>query len=72
MTVRTRTCSGCSHDRELHEHCRPGSDCALCDCTSYRSWSLAGLVGLVRMTPAPAVVPAVPVVRALPVPQPVG
>jgi hypothetical protein len=57
-----RTCSSCSHERELHEHCRPGTDCALCECAGYRSWSLAGLVGIVRLTFAPTPAPVVAVV----------
>lgn len=26
----------CGHAQAAHEHYRPGSDCALCDCPKYR------------------------------------
>ena len=26
----------CGHPREAHEHYRPGTDCALCDCPKFR------------------------------------
>lgn len=26
----------CGHAQDAHEHYRPGSDCALCDCPRYR------------------------------------
>jgi len=26
----------CGHDKKAHEHYRPGSDCALCNCPRYR------------------------------------
>jgi len=26
----------CGHAQEAHEHYRPGSDCALCDCPRFR------------------------------------
>ena len=26
----------CGHPQEAHEHYRPGSDCALCDCPRFR------------------------------------
>ena len=49
MDVRApQTCSGCAHERAAHEHCRPGTDCALCDCAHYRAWSWAGLVTVMR------------------------
>ena len=25
----------CGHGRSVHEHYRPGTDCALCDCPTY-------------------------------------
>ncbi len=31
----TATCA-CGHQQEAHEHYRPGSDCALCDCPRFR------------------------------------
>ncbi|MBT2501644.1 hypothetical protein [Curtobacterium sp. ISL-83] len=31
----TATCV-CGHEQAAHEHYRPGSDCALCDCPKYR------------------------------------
>ncbi|QCR43823.1 hypothetical protein C1N91_10060 [Curtobacterium sp. SGAir0471] len=31
----TATCA-CGHGQEAHEHYRPGSDCALCDCPRFR------------------------------------
>ncbi|PZF54949.1 hypothetical protein DEJ23_13055 [Curtobacterium sp. MCSS17_008] len=31
----TATCV-CGHQHEAHEHYRPGSDCALCDCPRFR------------------------------------
>jgi len=33
--VDTATCA-CGHPQEAHEHYRPGSDCALCDCPRFR------------------------------------
>ncbi|SDQ81466.1 hypothetical protein SAMN02800687_2691 [Curtobacterium sp. UNCCL20] len=35
LVVDTVTCV-CGHVRETHEHYRPGSDCALCDCPKFR------------------------------------
>lgn len=35
VTVDTETCV-CGHVQDAHEHYRPGSDCALCDCPRYR------------------------------------
>lgn len=35
VTVDTATCV-CGHVQDAHEHYRPGSDCALCDCPRYR------------------------------------
>ncbi len=48
------SCSGCAHEIEAHEHCRAGTDCALCDCTRYRSWSLQRLVTRAAVRPAAA------------------
>ena len=31
----TATCA-CGHQQDAHEHYRPGSDCALCDCPRFR------------------------------------
>ena len=31
----TTTCV-CGHQHEAHEHYRPGSDCAFCDCPRFR------------------------------------
>ncbi|MGD3261515.1 hypothetical protein QT366_22665, partial [Xanthomonas citri pv. citri] len=31
----TTTCV-CGHPRDAHEHYRPGTDCALCDCPKFR------------------------------------
>jgi hypothetical protein len=28
----SRACHRCGHDRDIHEHLRRGSDCALCGC----------------------------------------
>ena len=36
---------GCGHARPAHEHYRPGSDCAFCDCARYRR-PLLGRLGL--------------------------
>ncbi len=36
-------CAACSHERAVHEHCRPGTDCGLCACDRFRV-SLRGLV----------------------------
>ncbi|WP_211770117.1 hypothetical protein [Kutzneria sp. CA-103260] len=42
------TCE-CGHARAAHEHYRPGSDCALCDCPRFRdSDAPAGLVARLR------------------------
>jgi hypothetical protein len=35
VVVDTLTCV-CGHPRDAHEHYRPGSDCALCDCQKFR------------------------------------
>ena len=35
VSVDTATCV-CGHEQAAHEHYRPGSDCALCDCPKYR------------------------------------
>ncbi|MBT1543503.1 MULTISPECIES: hypothetical protein [Curtobacterium] len=29
-------CSSCGHAEGAHEHYRPGTDCALCDCPKFR------------------------------------
>jgi|NGEPerStandDraft_6_1074524.scaffolds.fasta_scaffold10602_5 hypothetical protein len=34
----------CGHQREVHEHYRRGTDCALCSCRPYRSWLSLGRV----------------------------
>lgn len=34
-TTDTATCV-CGHAQDAHEHYRPGSDCALCDCPRFR------------------------------------
>ncbi|MDP4334492.1 hypothetical protein Q7F20_14015 [Curtobacterium sp. A7_M15] len=34
-TTETAVCV-CGHVQDAHEHYRPGSDCALCDCPRYR------------------------------------
>lgn len=26
----------CGHEQDAHEHYRPGTDCALCDCPRFR------------------------------------
>ena len=41
-------CAACSHERAVHEHCRPGTDCGLCACDRFRSSVrdvVAGLLG---------------------------
>jgi len=35
VTADAATCV-CGHRQEAHEHYRPGSDCALCDCPRFR------------------------------------
>jgi hypothetical protein len=39
-------CAHCAHERAVHLHNRPGSDCGRCGCDSYRP-SVAALVGRV-------------------------
>ncbi|MGN8050887.1 hypothetical protein ACTJKO_14485 [Curtobacterium sp. 22159] len=29
-------CAVCGHAQDAHEHYRPGTDCALCDCPRFR------------------------------------
>ncbi|PYY54560.1 hypothetical protein DEJ17_14265 [Curtobacterium sp. MCSS17_011] len=29
-------CGTCGHQQAAHEHYRPGTDCALCDCPKFR------------------------------------
>lgn len=42
----------CGHDRESHQHYRPGSDCALCECQRWSppTWlsRLLGRLGRLR------------------------
>jgi|GEM_PF-1800033 len=35
LVVDAATCV-CGHVQEAHEHYRPGTDCALCDCQRFR------------------------------------
>lgn len=35
VSVDAVTCV-CAHGQDAHEHYRPGTDCALCDCPRYR------------------------------------
>ena len=35
LVVDTTTCV-CGHVQDAHEHYRPGTDCALCDCPKFR------------------------------------
>ncbi|WP_420368057.1 hypothetical protein [Curtobacterium sp. L1-20] len=35
LVVDAATCV-CGHVQDAHEHYRPGSDCALCDCPKFR------------------------------------
>jgi hypothetical protein len=37
-TRRSLRC-GCCHSRAAHRHHRPGSDCALCECTRWSPWN---------------------------------
>ncbi len=41
-------CAACAHERAVHEHCRPGTDCGLCGCDRFRHSVrdvVAGLLG---------------------------
>ncbi len=39
-------CAACAHERAVHEHCRPGTDCGLCGCDRFRLSVRAVLAGL--------------------------
>jgi hypothetical protein len=36
MLPRSARVCACGHDRAAHAHYRPGSDCAVCDCSRWR------------------------------------
>jgi len=37
-------CASCDHASAAHEHCRPGTDCGLCDCARFRRFPGVGAV----------------------------
>ena len=36
MPTSPAICADCGHDPDVHAHCRPGTDCGLCECARFR------------------------------------